>query len=349
MNDIKKNSVLLLTILLTICSNGYGQSLQKITSLDSLFLKAQQSKAFNGNVLISQNGKVIYEKAFGQADASGIIPLNKKYRFHIGSIAKEFNAVGIMMLKEQGKLKLDDSISKFLPEFPSWANKIKIIHLLQYTSGLPQIKWNEVNQDSDNMAELKKTVSLDFEPGTKYDYNNNNVFLQRRIIEKITGMSFDSFVIKKILQPAGIKNGLVDPDEKVKLFAKSFNNKGKQDLIKYNISGWAALNLEDFYKWSEAINSFKLINAASTQELCNPFSTGNQTGLGAGSVQQGKVLSHIHDGAAFNYQALLLSNPDFTIILMSNNKQNNLEAISDAVKAILEGRSYQQIEAPVKS
>lgn len=162
-------------------------------------------------------------------------------------------------------------------------------------------------------------------------------------------MSFDSFVIKKILQPAGIKNGLVDPDEKVKLFAKSFNNKGKQDLIKYNISGWTALNLEDFYKWSEAINSFKLINAASTQELCNPFSTGNQTGLGEGSVQQGKVLSHIHDGAAFNYQALLLSNPDFTIILMSNNKQNNLEAISDAVKAILEGRSYQQIEAPVKS
>lgn len=160
MNDIKKNSVLLLTILLTICSNGYGQSLQKVTSLDSLFLKAQQSKAFNGNVLISQNGKVIYEKAFGQADASGIIPLNKKYCFHIGSIAKEFNAVGIMMLKEQGKLKLDDSISKFLPELPSWANKIKIIHLLQYTSGLPQIKWNEVNQDSDNMAELKKRFLL---------------------------------------------------------------------------------------------------------------------------------------------------------------------------------------------
>lgn len=346
MDIIQKNSILLFTILLLTFSNSYSQSAQKEKNLDSLFLKAQHSKAFNGNVLISQKGKIIYEKAFGQADAGGIITLNKKYRFHIGSIAKEFNAVGIMMLKEQGKLKLNDSISKFLPELPSWANKIKIIHLLQYTSGLPQIKWNEVNQDSDNMTELKKTVSPDFEPGTKYDYNNNNVFLQRRIIEKVTQLSFNAFVVKKLLQPIGIKNGLVDPDEKEKLFAKSFNNKGKQDLIKYNISGWTALNLEDFYKWSEAINSFKLISPESTTELFIPFSEGNHTGLGEGTVQHGKVLSHIHDGAAFNYQALLISNPDFTIILMSNNKQNNLEAISDSIKAILEGKPFNQIEAP---
>lgn len=348
MDIIQKNSILFFTLLVLTFSNSYSQSLQKEANLDRLFQKAQHSKVFNGNVLISQKGKIIYGKAFGQADASGVIPLNKKYRFHIGSIAKEFNAVGIMMLKEQGKLKLEDTISKFLPELPSWANKIKIIHLLQYTSGLPQIKWSEVNQDSDNMAELKKTVSPDFEPGTKYDYNNNNVFLQRKIIEKITQLSFNTFVLKKLLQPIGIKNGLVDPDEKEKLFAKSFNNTGKQDLIKYNISGWTALNLEDFYKWSEAINSFKLITPESTTQLFIPFSEGNQTGLGEGSVQHGKVVSHIHDGAAFNYQALLISNPDFTIILMSNNKQNNLEDISDSVKSILEGKPYEEIKVPVK-
>lgn len=344
-----KNSILLFTILLITFSNCYSQTSHKEANLDSLFLKAQHSKAFNGNVLISQNGKIIYEKAFGKADSSGITPLDKKYRFHIGSIAKEFNAVGIMMLKEQGKLKLDDPLSKFLPELPSWANKIKIIHLLQYTSGLPQIKWNEVNQDSDNMTELKKTAALDFEPGTKYDYNNNNVFLQRRIIEKITRMPFSVFVVKKLLRPIGIKDGLVDPDEKEKRFAKSFNNKGKQDVIKYNISGWTALNLEDFYKWSEAVNSFKLITKESTAELFIPFSEGNQTGLGEGTVQNSKVLSHIHDGAAFNYQALLISNPDFTIILMSNNKQNNLKAISDSIKSILEDKPYSEIKVPVRN
>ncbi|MCV9928692.1 beta-lactamase family protein [Flavobacterium sp. LS1R49] len=336
----KKNRIILFIILLITWSDCYSQSYQKQTNLDSLFQKAHKSKAFNGNVLIAQKGKIIYEKAIGQADASNTTQLNEKYRFHVGSIAKEFNAIGIMMLKEQGKLKLDDTITKFLPELPSWANKIKIIHLLQYTSGLPQIKWNEVNQDSDNMAILKKTLLLDFEPGTRYDYNNNNVFLQRRIIEKITNMSFNTFVIKKILQPIGIKNGLIDPNENEKLFAKSFNNKGKQDVIKYNISGWTALNLEDFYKWSEAINKFKIINPESTLELFTPFSKGNQTGLGEGTIELGQVKSHIHDGAAFNYQALLICNSNFTIILMTNNKQNNLDEISNSIQSILEEKPY---------
>lgn len=331
----KKNSIALFTILLLICSNGYGQSAQKQARLDSLFQKFHEQKIFNGNVLVAQKGKIIYEKAIGQADATTTILLNKDYRFHIGSIAKEFNAVGIMMLKEQGKLKLDDPVSKFLPELPSWANKIKIIHLLQYTSGLPQIKWNQVNCDADNMLMLKNTPDLDFEPGTKYDYNNNNVFLQRRIIEKITNMTFNSFVLKKVLLPIGIKNALVDPDEKEKLLAKSFNNKGLQDPLKYNISGWTALNLKDFYKWSEAITTFKIITPASTLDLFIPFAKGNQTGLGEGVIELGHVTSHIHDGAAFNYQALLISNPDFTIILMTNNKQNNLEEISNAIAVLL--------------
>ncbi len=322
-------------IMLVICTKAYCQSNKTETNLDALFQDLQHSKSFNGNVLIAQKGKITYEKAFGLADTSKTHQLTKEYRFHIGSIAKEFNAVGILMLKEQGKLNLDDAVSKFLPELPSWANKIKIIHLLQYTSGLPQIKWNEVNQDSDNMTFLKNTVSLDFEPGTKYDYNNNNVFLQRRIIEKITNMSFNSFVIKKMLLPMGIKNAIVDPDEKEKQFAKSFNNKGKQDVLKYNISGWTALNLSDFYKWSEAVNSFKMITPASTQQLFIPFAAECQTGLGEGSLANGKVTSHRHDGAAFNYQALLVSNPDFTIILMTNSKQNNLDEISGSIESIL--------------
>lgn len=315
--------------------NCYSQSGTIEPKLDVLFKNLHATKAFNGNVLIAQKGKIVYEKAFGQADANKSSELTTKYRFHIGSIAKEFSAVGIMMLKEQKKLNLDDSVSKFLPELPSWANKIKIIHLLQYTSGLPQIKWNQVNQDSDNMAFLKKTTNLDFKPGTKYDYNNNNIFLQRRIIEKITNMPFNSFVIKKVLAPIGIKNALVDPDVNEKDFAKSFNNKGVQDALKYNISGWTAVNLKDFYKWSEAINSFKLISPESTQQLFIPFSEGSQTGLGEGIIEKGKVIGHVHDGAAFNYQALLVSDTKFTIILMSNNKQGNLEEISDSIQVIL--------------
>ena len=95
-----------------------------------------------------------------------------------------------MMLKEQGKLTLDDKISKFLPELPAWANTINVKILLQYTSGLPDVKWSSVKNDGDDLKDLMQLKKLDFEPGSNYAYNNNNVFLQRRIIEKITAIKF---------------------------------------------------------------------------------------------------------------------------------------------------------------
>jgi CubicO group peptidase (beta-lactamase class C family) len=154
---------------------------------------------------------VVYQSPIGKADASGKDMLTADYRFHIGSIAKEFNGVGIMLLKEERNLSLDDKVSKYLPELPAWANKISILNLLQYTSGLPNIKWETVKSDADIMNDLKKLDTLLFEPGTNYYYNNNNVFLQRRIIERITGMPFNAFVKQQLLIPANMNYSVVDP------------------------------------------------------------------------------------------------------------------------------------------
>lgn len=335
-------SALLGMVVLFGIQPSYGQASRKIAELDSLLVKAHRLGVFNGNALVAEQGKVTYQKALGQADATGKTKLTEAYRFHIGSIAKEFNAVGIMMLKEQGKLRLDDKVSKFLPELPSWAERIQIKHLLQYTSGVPQSKWGELQGDTDNMQQLKKVTALDFEPGTRYAYNNNDVFLQRQIIEKITGMPFRAFVQEKMLKPIGIKNGTVDPTAQDKLVARAYNNQGVPDAIKYPITGWTALTLQDFYRWSESINSFKLISPASTRELLVPFAPGNQTGLGGGKMEGDRILTHVHDGTTGNYQALLISNPvsSTTILLLTNNKQNNLYPISKSVQAILEGKPY---------
>jgi CubicO group peptidase (beta-lactamase class C family) len=324
----------------------YSQDTQVTREIDSLFRKAHRLGVFNGNVLIINNGKEIYKNAIGHADASENIALSQAYRFHIGSIAKEFNAVGIMMLSEQGKLNVNDKLSKYLPDLPPWADKVTIMNILNYTSGIPQSKWKEVKGDDDNMTKVKSMTALDFEPGTNYAYSNNDVFLQRRIIEKVTGMKFNSFVVEKMLKPSGINNGIVDPTATDKLVAKAFNDQRIDDSFVYFITGWTALDLKDFYKWSEAINSFKLINPASTRVLLSPFSLGNQTGLGRGNMQGDKIVSHIHDGTAGNYQALLVSEPQSatTIILLSNNKQNNLGSINTAIQSILSGKSYSQIK-----
>jgi CubicO group peptidase (beta-lactamase class C family) len=313
-------------------------SQDKKDQINRLMRAAHQRGTFNGNVLVMQGGKEIYEGSFGPVEANSKVQLTREYRFNIGSIAKEFNAVAIMMLKEQHKLSLDDALSKHVTDLPAWADKIKIRHLLQYTSGIPNSKWKETKGDEDNLNNLRKVMELNYEPGTKYTYNNNDVFMQRLIVARITGMSFNDFVMKKMLKPLGIKHAIMDPTPSDPMIAQAYNNEGIVDDMTPPISGWTNLNLDDFYRWSEALNTFKLISPASTAELIVPFSDGNQTGLGKGTMKGNKMLSHIHDGTAANYQALLISEQEkgLTIILQTNNKQNNLGSLSDAILRIME-------------
>jgi CubicO group peptidase (beta-lactamase class C family) len=338
-----KHAYLLLSLFLL---SGIASAQNKTATIDSLLQRTNRLGLFKGNVLVIDNNKVVYKGSIGFTDVSGSTKLTTAYRFHIGSIAKEFNAVGIMMLEEQGKLNINDKISKYLTNLPAWANRVSIKNLLQYTSGVPDVKWKTVKGDSDNMADLQKTKTLDFEPGTKYAYNNNNVFLQRRIIEKITGMPFNKFVETQILKPAGMNNSVVDPDESTPLMAKSFDNNGKPGSFFYPITGWVAVTLDDFYKWEQALEHFKLISPASTKKLLTPFAAGKQCGLGGGFMEAGKLAFHKHDGISIFYQALLVGEPakGRTVILLTNNNQNNIFDIDNAIQNILNGKPYVQLK-----
>jgi D-alanyl-D-alanine carboxypeptidase len=317
----------------------------KVALINTFIAKANQSGAFNGNILIAEGGKVIIRKSIGYADASKKIPLSTPYRFHIGSIAKEFDAVGIMMLQEQGKLNISDKVSRFFPELPGWASTISIKNLLQYTSGLPEIKYKAVHSDADNWKDLHSLKKLDFDPGSRYAYNNNNTFLRRRIIEKVTGISFNQFVKDNMLKVAGIANGAVDPTDSDLLIARSFNNEFKQDGLEVPISGWTCLNIDDFYKWSQCINNFCLIKPESTGEIMSSFAADQQAGLGGGELKGNKVITHTHDGSALHYQALLTTDASKgrTIIILSNQRQGNVYEIAAAIQAILDNKPYQEL------
>lgn len=331
-------SLLLFIAIFLLGTQTFAQK-NKATLINEYLDKTHQSGLFNGNILIADHGKIIVKKAIGYADASKKNPLTTQYRFHIGSIAKEFDAVGIMMLQEQGKLNINDKVSKFFPNLHSWASEISIKNLLQYTSGLPDINWKTVHSDEDHWKDLESLQKLDFEPGTSYAYNNNNTFLRRRIIEKVTKIPFNEFVLQNILKKAGITNGLVDPTDNDPLMARSFDNNFKQDGLEVPISGWTCLNLDDFYKWAQCIDNFCIINPASTYEIIIPFSPDKQAGLGNGSMEADKVISHVHDGSAIHYQALVQTETKKgrTIIILSNQKQGNVYEIAEAIEAILDG------------
>jgi D-alanyl-D-alanine carboxypeptidase len=306
--------------------------------IDAYLQEQHLAGKFNGNALILENGKRLLFKSYGYADAAKTEPLTPKHRFHIGSIAKEFDAVGVMMLAEQGKLKLTDPLSKYIPELPAWSKSITIKNLLQYTSGLPDVNWKTIKNDSDNWRDLMAATQLKFAPGTQYDYNNNNTFMRRKLIEKISGISFKDFVQRRLLERAGIQNGVIDPDDNTPLLAKPFDNNFKVYPLAPPITGWTCLDLDDFLKWSDALNAFKLINARSTLQISEPFNNEAQTGLGSNMMKNGKIVNHTHGGVAIRYQAIMQyqAKTSRTIILMTNQRQDNINDLAGAINQMLD-------------
>jgi CubicO group peptidase (beta-lactamase class C family) len=155
---------------------------QESLRIDSLMRIAHQRGIFNGNILVASKGKIIYRKSFGFADGGKTMPLSMDLKFGVGSISKEFNGVAIMLLNEQGKLSLDDNLLKYFPEFPAWANEVKVKHLINYSSGIPVLGPAADGNDSLIYASLVNLKNLTAKPGTLYIYNHINVSLQRRII-----------------------------------------------------------------------------------------------------------------------------------------------------------------------
>ncbi len=349
MNSTKYLLTAFIFILLVI--NNIAAQSGRIEKIDQLMNEANRGGVFNGNVLIAEKGKIVYQQSFGFANGAKTARLDADYRFNIGSIAKEFNAVGIMILKERGKLNLDDKVSKFLPELPAWAEKITVKNLLQYASGLPDINWKNVKGDADVLRDLRAAEKLNFEPGAKYAYSNSNTFVQRQIIERISKMSFNRFVEKEMLKPCRMKASIVDPDLRGgKKLAVAFNNQSVEDArqFTYPMSGWTSVTARDLYRWTECLHDEKLIKRQSLFEILEPFAPGNQAGLGGGKQENGRLKEHYHHGSSFDFEALMSSeiSTDTTIILLTNNKNSKLFELRDAIGNILAGKPY---ETPQKT
>lgn len=325
------------TALLLLPNNLLAQT-EQLKQIDSLMKRSNQIGVFNGNVLVSKNNKIIYNASFGFTDATKSNKLTTDYRFNIGSITKEFSAVALLQLEEKGKLKLDDKVSKFIPELPKWANEVTIKDLLQYTSGLPNVNWKKIKNDKDLFDDLKLIDTLDFKPGTKYDYNNNNIFLGQFIVERLTGMNYQTYVEQFIFKSCKMTSSVMTPFKNEENIAKGFNNNLVQDKTDLPITGGTYLTTIDLLKWANCLHSKKIINKKSLYEIGQQFaSQETQSALGQAKYKNNNLIEHLHDGRSGNYEAILVSDIDekFTIILLDNNYNGKVFEISDAIIAIL--------------
>ncbi len=310
--------------------------------IDSLMTKTYERGLFNGNVLVAQNNKIIYQRSFGFTDETKQTPLNKQSIFNIGSIAKEFNAVSIMILVQRGLLNLDDPISKFNLGLPKWSEKVTIRHLINYASGIPRIENGLIvpKNDEDAWNILKSNDSLLFEPGTDYRYDNGNVFLQRRIIEKVAGMSFEEFVTRNIIKPLKMTHSVFDPELGYKNRTSCYDMDNVRCPEMQFISGWLWVDINDLYKWIEALNSNRLISKESFQTLLNnPYAKDEGGSLGRYFEKEGLQR---HNGVSYKFESIFLNDfkNNVTIILVSNNL-NRVWDLGHIIHNLMLGKAYE--------
>jgi len=335
-----------LIFILTLSITATAQQAQ-IKQIDSLMAVASKRGVFNGTILVDQDGKIIYEKAWGYADVSKTKPLTTDMLFDIGSISKEFNGVSIMLLKEQGKIKLDDPVSKFITALPAWAAEVQIKHLINYTSGLPNYTAQSDETDAQLMDSIKNLKSLKFQSGTAYIYAHANVYLQKRIIATVSGLSYAAFVDRYIFKPCGMKHSIMDADLNRPDVAKAFDNDGKPTPYIQVTTGSVRLNAANLHRFVTRLEAFKIISRESFNQLAVNF-PGGESSLGTTSFKDGQLQWHRHQGSNSNYEGLIYTDnvQKVSMILETNNQNFKVDAIKTAILHILKNEPF---DTPKKS
>src|SRR5688572_8973342 len=205
----------LLASALTATAASAQDSRALVHYIDSVATAAVAEQRTAGvSVAVVKNGRTVLAKGYGFADLENDVPATPETVYRIGSVTKQFTAAGIMRLMEQGKLSLDDTLQKFLPDFPTQGNRVTVRHLLNHTSGIRSYtslgpKWQRVMRldlAPDSMVALFANEPFDFKPGDAYRYNNSGYFLLGVIIEKLSGKPYGQYLQDEFFTPLGLKS-----------------------------------------------------------------------------------------------------------------------------------------------
>ncbi|HET6766079.1 MAG TPA: serine hydrolase domain-containing protein [Chitinophagaceae bacterium] len=266
--------VIILFVLIVLLSRCNTKSSSSSSRFDKIFDSVFKAGEPGGAILIAKNGSVIYEKGFGIEDIRTKKAIDAKTLFNVGSISKTFAAFGILRLANENKLSLDDDLYKYFPDFKNSAiaKKIKIHHLLTHTSGLPDIRRVQEEsvfyltaKDEENWAPIKKTDSLEFEPGEKFNYSNPAFNALALIIEKISGKKWQAYIQETIMKPSGMKTSTITdgphPQSGVShgyvFDGKNFveNDYGEEPTFAASGNGGVWSSVEELWKYEQAIQN----------------------------------------------------------------------------------------------
>ena len=343
MRNLQNVTGKIISISAFIFTTTFFVNCNKPEDIDTYLNELYNDGKLNGNVLIVKNDSVFYENSFGYADAAKTIKLNRYHGFNIGSIYKEMPAVAILKLQEEGKLGLNDKLKMHVPDLPGWSEQITIKSLLQYSSGLPKMKFDEhfgngiTVTEEILMNDLRNVEELEFDPETDYLYTNYSPMLLIRIVENITKQDFQVYAQNNLFTPYGINQIKVNrqyPYLDKELMAVPFNEDFEEDdysiQVDWILTGYTT---SDIHKWFKHLDSFNIISKESMQFLSEEAVRGDniQAPLGRGDWENGDLRLHLHHGSSASYESLVrhYKQDGIMIILMTNQKHGNVHDIAD--------------------
>ena len=354
-------------IILTVCQqvalaqnggvNDHAAKIQEVLAL------AHKYRLFNGSALVAENGKVTYKGGFGMADMEWGIPNTPDTKFRLGSITKQFTATLVLQLVEQGKIKLDGKVSDYLPDYrKDIGDKVTVHHLLTHTSGIPSYTsqpgfFDNVSRDPYKVTDfVKKYASgdLEFEPGSKFSYNNSGYFLLGAIVEKVTGKSYEQALKENILDPAGMKNtgydhyGTILP-KRAAGYVKTtdgYNNAPYLDMSIPYAAGSMYSTVEDLYLWDQALYTDKVLSAQSKELMFKPFLSDYAYGWGVVNasfkLDDQPVQIIRHGGGINGFSTTIARFPkEKNLIVLLDNTSQNVGRLSETITSILYNQPYE--------
>lgn len=321
--------------------------------VDGIFAALQDGLQPGIAIEVIHKGEVVHRGNYGYANLEELTPITSETAFRLASVSKQFAAMAIMLLEEDGKLSYDDPIGKYLPELGFYEG-VTVRHMLQHTSGLPD--YYDVMDTSSGMPTNRDAILLlqdlarvDFAPGERYEYSNAAYDTLGPLVEAVSGMRFAEFVRSRIFLPIGMTHSVVHDETKPDIpnraigYAPDGDGFARDDYDPLNViigSGGIYSTLDDLYRWDQALYGESLVSQA-TLDLAFTSGTNNageplDYGFGwrIDEYRGHKVVRHGGSWVGFRTHILRIPDLEFSIVLLSNRADTDAEELVDGVAAI---------------
>jgi D-alanyl-D-alanine carboxypeptidase len=335
-----------------------GQITQQLDALAASYYKATEPGA---TVAIVHDGKVILRQAYGLANISEKRSMLADDVLRLGSVTKQFTAVGIMLLAEEARVSLTDNLQQFFPDYPAIGKKITIEHLLTHTSGIPSYTGKPGFRGTigeeisvSQMIDSFKSDSLEFEPGSAWSYSNSGYFLLGAIIEKVTGLPYAKFTEERLFVPLGMKNTAFEGFERTThphaigytQTRDGYDPSEQASMSQPYAAGALVSNVDDLIVWDAAISKGYLLTTETWKRIFTPFLLNNGQGTNygfgwfIGKLEGSPMLSHGGDITGFSSYVLRLPQEKVYVAILTNTDKGSFgpEMVASRLAAKLIGK-----------